>query len=838
MKVLVRSSLVVVALLGPAWSQCVETPFACAVDEAVELGLQAIRNREGGHGLVDRTWPENGLAILALLEKHAGAGWNGAVPGYAGMSPEDQAMLRRMLLAFVRPQAVVVDPHNQPAAAYTAGPAAMALAVYLGTGGPDDFGGPLPARQALANLVVGMQAMQGPDGSFPYNGGAAGGGAVGPLTTTTFVTAGLSAASGGIEGARAPFPRVLEFLVRDQGRNGSFGYRPGRLPGSTMTAAGAWCLRLADTPTGHPTVQDALAWLRANWTYARVVGGMNGFGVYYYQWAVSKLMDLSGEDGLGGALYAADFGELDPVDLGYPQEPPSAYFDIASTLLRWQDDDGLWGFGGGPEGRTTMSSHGFALLTLERSQGGICVDQDGDELCGFGDNCPLVPNPDQADEDEDGVGDACDNCPKVSNRGQGDVDGDGTGDACDRYVCVPDGDEVCDGVDNDCDHLVDRHPDGTNITAPDRCVTGLLGLCAEGVRVCAERGEEVCRPTAGPEPEVCNLVDDDCDGRVDEDVRNACGRCGALDQERCDAIDDDCDGEVDEGAPCPRGAQCARGECVAPCDAGGRCGAGRVCVEGRCHTPCAVLRCRDGARCDPDRALCVDPCEAVECAPEEACVGGECVADDCHSRGCPAGRICTVDGCAEDPCAGVDCGPEAFCREGRCTFSCAGLACSAAEVCRDGECAARACLGACDSGRVCVDGACVRDECDPAVCAPGEVCVGGACAPDPCAGVRCPHLQRCATHEGTAQCVGDWGEVPAEPVEPASDGELSPDAGDAMRVDAAPDAVVLRRTDGGPRGDAAPAAGAAVLTAGCTAGGAGGSLGGWLLLLMGRRRRR
>jgi hypothetical protein len=47
------------------------------------------------------------------------------------------------------------------------------------------------------------------------------------------------------------------------------------------------------------------------------------------------------------------------------------------------------------------------------------------------DNCPGVPNPDQADRDGDRVGDACDNCPTVPNTNQADTDRDGAGDACD-----------------------------------------------------------------------------------------------------------------------------------------------------------------------------------------------------------------------------------------------------------------------------------------------------------------------------------------------------------------------------------------------------------------------
>jgi hypothetical protein len=54
------------------------------------------------------------------------------------------------------------------------------------------------------------------------------------------------------------------------------------------------------------------------------------------------------------------------------------------------------------------------------------------------------------------------------------------------------------------------------------------------------------RSSAGEPPaEVCNGVDDDCDGVVDEGVANACGGCAGVQQETCNNLDDDCDGVVD-----------------------------------------------------------------------------------------------------------------------------------------------------------------------------------------------------------------------------------------------------------------------------------------------------
>src|SRR5206468_3213740 len=57
-------------------------------------------------------------------------------------------------------------------------------------------------------------------------------------------------------------------------------------------------------------------------------------------------------------------------------------------------------------------------------------DVDCDGVPDDQDDCPAVPNPDQADREGDRIGDACDNCPSDRNPDQGDGDGDGEGDVC------------------------------------------------------------------------------------------------------------------------------------------------------------------------------------------------------------------------------------------------------------------------------------------------------------------------------------------------------------------------------------------------------------------------
>jgi hypothetical protein len=424
---------------GPAAQaqQCQATPFACAVDQAIELGLQNLRNRERGAGNFGGGGGRNGaqhnfLGILSFLEKRDGVGWLGRAQGYEDMDPNDQQLVVRAVAGMINGEPSMTNPNQQPYV-YVTGGNLMALSAFVATGGPDQVGAAVTATQAIANGIVSLQNNQGrlpPNNNGGWNYNAPNNS--GDLSTTQFAVAGLSAAENVIEGAAAVLPNTINFLVADQNMDGGGAYHPGNESSSSMSASMLWCYRLAQVPAGDPRAQQVLGWMRQNWLFDRMIGPFAPTSTFYYFWAAEKALTVSEDDGLGGALYAEAFGDRDPGALGFPEEPRSSFFDLAYTLLQWQNPgDGAWGngFGGSPNGWDDLSSHGFALLTLERSLGGVCLDTDEDELCGLDDNCPDVPNPDQADEDGDGVGDACDNCPKVVNRGQDDTDSDGTGDA-------------------------------------------------------------------------------------------------------------------------------------------------------------------------------------------------------------------------------------------------------------------------------------------------------------------------------------------------------------------------------------------------------------------------
>ena len=145
---------------------------------------------------------------------------------------------------------------------------------------------------------------------------------------------------------------------------------------------------------------------------------------------------------------------------------------------------------------------------------------------------------------------------RIDDPAADDADGDGWGVAdgdCDdaRADVFPDGKEVTDGADQDCDGAID---DGTPETDDDGD-----GFAEDD---CDDRDA-----TASPgELESADGADNDCDGSVDEETTNgdddrdgyaeALGDCDDADSgtspeawEFCDGDDDNCDGEIDDGCP-------------------------------------------------------------------------------------------------------------------------------------------------------------------------------------------------------------------------------------------------------------------------------------------------
>ncbi|MDY0000030.1 MAG: MopE-related protein [Polyangia bacterium] len=313
-----------------------------------------------------------------------------------------------------------------------------------------------------------------------------------------------------------------------------------------------------------------------------------------------------------------------------------------------------------------------------------------------------------------------------------------------------------------------------NFTNQNEVKAALLSIIAEAV----------------PSGEVCNGLDDNCNGQIDEGVKNACTSypqwCAV---ELCNGLDDNCDGQIDEGLP----PNACGGPCGVPVPAEIPCNG----IDDDCNpaTPdqpagctCGVEYCNgqdddcDGLVDDDDPDM---PNNTVACGPNpalgicrqgtlvcnygnpicngaiypqaETCNGlddncngivddviynpAECIIPDCTSGCCDGHWACVsgVDTCvpssiqAQEECNALDDDCDGRIDE--------GAMCETPLVCWYGTCAFRVPPDGCGTEHFARDGLCVENPCLGSHCPGGTICEPATgscvdvCAAEDCAGV-------------------------------------------------------------------------------------------------------
>ena len=317
--------------------------------------------------------------------------------------------------------------------------------------------------------------------------------------------------------------------------------------------------------------------------------------------------------------------------------------------------------------------------------------------------------------------------------------------------------ELCDGIDNDCDGATDeglcnddnpctedtcdgatkgcKYTDNTAVcddknacTSGDVCATG---KCAGKTLDCNDKN--ACTSDACDAAKGCihNSVAGSCDDGDTCTVEDACkdGTCGGGKAKDCD------DANVCTADLCDKAAGCAHNAAPGTCDDGNPCTNGDACSSGKCAPGTNICSCvqdsdckanEDGnfcngtLYCDKTKApyVCtVDPKTLVTCdtTKDTVCLFTLCesLTGKCGPKTALDGKLCNAD---DSVCTKDD-----ACKAGLCTPG-AAVSCNDDSVCTDDQCDPKsgcknaANIAACDDGNKCTTG----DTCGSAVCVSGK----------------------------------------------------------------------------------------------------------------------
>lgn len=478
MKILCASALAAFAMSAQADGAA---NFKADVNAAIDAGLTYARN----NSYFTTENSANGLSLLTLLEKQSiPAGYNGLGASDQTLAQNAACILiasgnfgaRGGFYAYSDGQVMM----GLVVYLETGGPDEP-----TGSGGYNCVGKSARATinkvadRTLAAQTMGVPALNASPGYWGYSGNGQ------DSSTTQFALAGLAAAKSfysqmGESGDKNRIPSLTTALnltsdaysVNGKASSGGIfdscgvggcsghGYQsgyPAAYDSTQQTASGTWGQLVGTKGINNASVQRYLRWLQNTYDPTNNPGGAWYYGAYsyfYFLWSSSKAYNIIKDAGVApaaGNIGPDNMGTLAPLtalgSLGgatsrvanripandsqpaprgsngagwYGNAPAGWYYDYSYRLMGLQAAGGQFSNPIGSWGYPAVD-HSYAILVLQRSLGGICVDTDGDGVCDSVDNCPSVANPGQEKyAGYSSLGNACVN--KCDANGDGKID--------------------------------------------------------------------------------------------------------------------------------------------------------------------------------------------------------------------------------------------------------------------------------------------------------------------------------------------------------------------------------------------------------------------------------
>ncbi len=435
------------------------TPFEADVTSSIDKGIEWLATA-GAYNNPSSAGEAAGLTLLALLEKRpAGQGLDASPQGYVGANATDQERMRKTvayILGQVEKRSVrclvsgwCLRDGARPVSedgwrgswhrARAAGGACRTTCMARST------------RSSIASRATRMRRAIGRYGPS-YTG-------CNDSSTTQFVTAGLAALRSVFGDVGKPWADAtrlaeLEAMVAKTrqayvtsgtlslsssvcgdlgGGERAHGYNAGNEPSIQQTASGTWIQLVGGADLNDASVQGYLKWIRNRYRYTNPGGADADWGSshWYYMWSSSKAFLF-----LRGSSTAPAAGNIGVDDIGvlpaanapacgvrqmhrdpmadarvtlfgsdgagyYGAQPKDFYYDFAYTILGYQCANGSYACNSAPDYWNQYSRQSYALLVLQRSVGGGCVDSNKDGKCDVGDS-PAPPQVGTCDVNFDG----------------------------------------------------------------------------------------------------------------------------------------------------------------------------------------------------------------------------------------------------------------------------------------------------------------------------------------------------------------------------------------------------------------------------------------------------